>query len=152
MKITNWDEIEAKLRAKEKKIIKATEDGVHDGLVDSQPYIESRMQYYMKDKVYDAYTPKMYERTGRLMNSIQSEVEGMTIRVYSNGNNLMGYTIKRPPVYNYYVLKGKYLWNVNIGPRDWITPMKMEFKNLMEQEGVLMQNIAKAVKKRWEEM
>ncbi|MDP4224825.1 MAG: hypothetical protein Q8910_00445 [Bacteroidota bacterium] len=143
------NEIDQQIRRFNEKLKKVAHDGVHDGLVESQPYLESRMKYYMKTQVYDAYNPKVYERTGRLMESIQSEVDGTTIRVYSNGNSLMNYTIKSPPAYNYYVLKGKYLWNVNIGQRDWITPMKMEFKNHTEQEGVLMDNIVKSITKRW---
>lgn len=156
MRISNIDKLQSQIKnvigPKWKEIIK---DGIHNGAVESQPYLESRMQYYMQDRVYDAYNPKVYERTNRLMESIESTVEdndsGSVIRVYSNGHKLLGYTIKHPPAYNYYVLKGKYLWNVNIGPRDWITPMKKEFKNHAKQEGVLIDNIKKAIVKRWRE-
>jgi hypothetical protein len=158
MRIANIDKIQSQIKntigPKWKEIIKG---GLHDGAVASQPYLESRMQYYMHDRVYDAYVPSAYERTNRLMESVESTVEdndsGSAIRVYSNGHKLLSYTLKHPPAYNYYVLVGKYDWDIPkpIGPRDWITPMKKEFKNHAKQEGVLMDNIKKAVVKRWRE-
>jgi|GEM_PF-6761049 len=150
-------DIEGLKRQIEQKVKPRLLQGVQDGLKDHAPKAEQTMTDYIQEVVYNVYEPKVYERTYKLLNSVRSEVDGNTLRV---GVDPTGFDLTADGVpYPYRVAGGHEAHPYEHLPkngsraafmdkRDWATPTAAEYKENVEQEGVLKRDMVSAINRR----
>lgn len=130
--------------------------GIHEGLLSIEDMIANRMEYYMQTKVYDVYVPIKYDRTMRLLNSIDSRVNGTELKVFSNPSGLDSLKMFPGVPYSWRVFYGDdvfpYDYPINQTnsydyepARDWVTPTIEEIKNHLGQGEYIINKFVQTV-------
>lgn len=116
---------------------KQFKDGINVGLKKIAPTLEEMFKFYQQEHVYDAYAPKQYKRTYKFRDSVKSEINGNTLLVYADPNQIQSNGDSKP--YSYHIKYGYHHWGREdfTPPRDWVNPMVEELKIHLEQSGII---------------
>lgn len=131
--------------------------GIIDGMFESKQLMVGIMRVMMDEVVYNAYSPVMYERSDDLFYSIKAEVDGDTLYIYSDGEDLDKMDNGLP--YSYRVLEGDSVYPYDFHPKDgsdasylhkrnWIEATRSEILENMQLSERFLQIIKNAVQKR----
>ena len=138
--IRNWNQLEKALNEKISMVLKN----------EIASYTREAMKEIIKDDVYGAYNPKMYERTYQLLESIDVEViDDNRISIMNTRSEIgkdiaetietgVGYDFV-PPRYNPYDEEG----NTYLKPR----PFTKNTRELLKQSGILNYEMKEGLKK-----
>ena len=130
--------------------------GVIEGLnsSESNEYLKNIMKFYIDEVVYQAYTPKKYERTYQLRDNVTTKLVGDTLFIYVDDtgmdkpNGQWSYphrVILGDAYYPYdYPVEGAGF----MSPRDWRYVTKDELVNHSNQSGILLSIIKKYAQRR----
>jgi hypothetical protein len=130
------------------------EIGVIEGFSEARELLQNIMKFYIGQEVYNIYSPKVYERTDDLKESVVAMVEGDTIYVWvdTEGMDKMDNGLPYPyrvrfgnDVYPYeYPLEGAAFME----SRDWVTETRQEFIQHMYQSKIFLETVRRAIQKR----
>jgi hypothetical protein len=128
--------------------------GVIDGFEDASEYLKNIMKFYIDEVVYQAYQPKIYERTYELRDNVTAKIVGDTLFVYVDDQGM-----DKPNgqwSYPWRVILGDDIYPYNypvegagfMEPRNFREVTRDEFISHMNQSQEFIRIIIRAVERR----